>query len=172
MDESKRRVDEIRASRNEIENHVIDEYSAGKISRREFVRRGTVVGMSLPLLSFLAAACGGDEEAGPSTGGGQPEGTAKRGGALRAGTTPPATKLNPLLVQDQGGLSVLSQSGEYLTFSDSKLQLRPVLAESWEPNEDASVWTFKIRQGVTFHDGTPMAAKDVVGTFDRLSNPK
>lgn len=172
MDESKRRVDQIRAGRNEIENHVIDEYAAGKISRREFIRRGTVVGMSLPLLSFLASACGGGGggEAGPTSGGVQ--GKAKPGGTLRAGTTPPATKLNPLLVQDQGGLSVLSQSGEYLAFSDSKLKLRPVLAESWEPNDDASVWTFKIRQGVNFQDGTPMAAKDVVGTFDRLSDPK
>jgi peptide/nickel transport system substrate-binding protein len=173
MREIQRRVDEVRARRTEIENHVIDAYTAGKISRREFVRRGTVVGMSLPVLSFLAAACGGDEEeAGPSTGGGEPQGTPKAGGTIRAGTTPPATKLNPLLVQDQGGLSVLSQSGEYLNFSDSKLNLRPVLAESWEPNEDASVWTFKIRQGVNFHDGTPMRAADVVGTFDRLSDPE
>jgi peptide/nickel transport system substrate-binding protein len=172
MDESQRRVDQIRASRNEIQNHVIDQYADGKISRREFVRRGTVVGMSLPLVSFLASACGGGGggEAGP-TGTGV-EGKPKSGGTLRAGTTPPATKLNPLLVQDQGGLSVLSQSGEYLAFSDSKLKLRPVLAESWEPNEDASVWTFKIRQGVNFQDGTPMAAKDVVGTFDRLSDPE
>jgi peptide/nickel transport system substrate-binding protein len=64
MREIQRRVDEVRASRTEIENHVIDAYTAGKISRREFVRRGTVLGMSLPVLSFLAAACGGDEEGG------------------------------------------------------------------------------------------------------------
>jgi peptide/nickel transport system substrate-binding protein len=170
MTEMQRRVDQIRAERNEIENHVIDEYAAGKISRREFVRRGTVIGMSLPLVSFIAAACGGGTSTGTSAG--QTGAKAKAGGTIRAGTTPPATKLNPLLVQDQGGLSVLSQSGEYLTFSDSKLNLVPVLAESWEPNEDATVWTFKIRQGVKFQDGTPMAAKDVVGTFDRLSDPK
>ena len=63
MDETQRRVDEARGKRSELENHIIDEYKAGKISRREFVRRGTVVGMSIPLVSFLAAACGGDEEA-------------------------------------------------------------------------------------------------------------
>lgn len=174
MDESKRRVDEIRAERNEIQNHVIDEYSAGKITRREFVRRGTVVGMSIPLVSFLAISCGGGDKGGSTatTGGEQPSGTPKAGGTLRAAGLPPATKLNPLLVQDQGGLCVLGQSGEYLNFSGPDLKLRPVIAESWEANDDASVWTFKIRQGVTFHDGTPMAAKDVVGTFDRLSNPK
>ena len=46
------------------------------------------------------------------------------------------------------------------------------MAESWEPNDDGSVWTFTIRQGVTFHDGTPLTAKDVVATFDRLSDPE
>ena len=35
----------------------------------------------------------------------------------------------------------------------------PVLAESWEPNEDKSVWTFTIRSDVTFHDGTPVDAE-------------
>ncbi len=59
MDDTQRRVDAIRKDRSELENHIIDEYSAGKITRREFVRRGTVVGMSIPLVSFLAAACGG-----------------------------------------------------------------------------------------------------------------
>src|SRR5439155_1022611 len=59
MDEAQRRVDEIRKERSELENHLIDEYVDGKITRREFVRRGTVVGMSIPLVSFIAAACGG-----------------------------------------------------------------------------------------------------------------
>jgi peptide/nickel transport system substrate-binding protein len=173
MDETQRRVDAIRAQRNEIENHVIDEFVAGRISRREFIRRGSVLGMSIPLVSFIAAACGGGGGSSAGTSAAQTTGgTAKAGGTIRAGTSPPATKLNPLLVQDQGGLSVLSQSGEYLNFSDSKLNLQPILAESWEPNEDASVWTFKLRQGVKFQDGTPFVAKDVVGTFDRLSNPK
>ena len=64
MDDTQRRVDAIRKDRSELENHIIDEYAAGKITRREFVRRGTVVGMSIPLVSFLAAACGGGGESG------------------------------------------------------------------------------------------------------------
>ena len=59
MDDTQRRVDAIRKERSELENHLIDQYSDGKITRREFVRRGTVVGMSLPILSFIATACGG-----------------------------------------------------------------------------------------------------------------
>ena len=172
MDETQRRVDAVRAHSGEIDNHLIDTYAAGRISRREFVRRGTVLGMSLSSLSFLAAACGGDDEAGTDTGATDTQGSAQAGGVLRSASLPPATELNPLLVQDEGGLAVLGQSGEYLCFSDRDLQLRPVLAEGWEPNEDASVWTFTIRQGVKYHDGRTMTADDIVATFDRLSHPE
>jgi peptide/nickel transport system substrate-binding protein len=42
-----------------------------------------------------------------------------------------------------------------------------LLAESWEPNEDESVWTFTLREGVTFHDGTPCDAEAVRLSFER-----
>jgi peptide/nickel transport system substrate-binding protein len=44
----------------------------------------------------------------------------------------------------------------------------PSLAESWESNEDQSVWTFHLRDGVTFQDGTPVDADAVRASFDRL----
>jgi len=66
MDEIQRRVDAIRRGRTELESNVIDEFFAGHISRREFVRAGTVLGMSLPLLSFLAACGGGGTSGGTS----------------------------------------------------------------------------------------------------------
>src|ERR687886_2132150 len=69
-DETTRRVDAIRARSSELENHLIDEYSAGRLSRREFVRRGSVIGMSLPLVGFLASACGTGKKTGTSGGGG------------------------------------------------------------------------------------------------------
>ena len=56
--QTNRRVDAIRAQSSELENHLIDEYSSGQLSRREFIRRGTVIGMSLPAVGFLASACG------------------------------------------------------------------------------------------------------------------
>jgi peptide/nickel transport system substrate-binding protein len=173
MDETQRRVDDIRRARSELENHLIDEYVWHKISRREFIRRGTVVGMSIPLLGFIAAACGGDdgEEATPTgtTGTGtQPAGDVQQGGNFRVAVITPATAPNPLLVQDLGGSNLIGTPGEYLSFADENRELQPRLAESWEPNEDGSVWTFKIRQGVSFHDGTPMTANDVVQTFEKL----
>ena len=50
--------------------------------------------------------------------------------------------------------------------------LKPVLATSWTPNSKADVWTFKIRQGVKFHNGQPLTADDVVYTYQLHTNPK
>jgi peptide/nickel transport system substrate-binding protein len=177
MDETQRRVDEIRKERSELENHLIDEYAWGKISRRDFVRRGTVVGMSIPMLSFIAAACGGDDEDGGEaapTPTGETEAAAEiqPGGTIRVALIKPTTAPNPLLVQDEGGAGILGATGEFLSFSDDKLELQPRIAESWEPNEDGSAWTFTIRQGVTFHNGAPLTAQDVVTTFDKLIAPE
>jgi peptide/nickel transport system substrate-binding protein len=172
MDETQRRVDEFRRTRSELENHLIDELAAGKISRREFIRRGTVVGLSLSSLSFIAAACGGDDDGeGQATGTQTETGDVQQGGTIRVALIQPTTEPNPLLVQDEGGAGILGSTGEFLCFSDENLELQPRIAESWEPNEDGSVWTFQIRQGVTFHNGATLTAQDVVATFDKLIDP-
>ena len=49
-----------------------------------------------------------------------------------------------------------------------RLDIAPGLAESWEPNEDGSVWTFKLRSGVKWQDGSDFTADDVVATMGRL----
>jgi peptide/nickel transport system substrate-binding protein len=174
MDDTQRRVDAIRKDRSELENHIIDEYAAGKITRREFVRRGTVVGMSIPLVSFLAAACGGGGGGGETSGGGTTPtatGEVQAGGNIRVALIQPTTEPNPLLVQDEGGAGLLGSTGEFLSFSNAQLELEPRIAESWEPNDDGTVWTFKIRQGVQFHSGGTLVANDVKTTFDKLINP-
>jgi len=66
----------------------------------------------------------------------------------------------------------MSQTAEYLAVSDPTLHLQPALAESWQPNADGSVWTFKIRRGVRFHDGHTLTASDVAATMNRLADPK
>jgi peptide/nickel transport system substrate-binding protein len=181
-DETNRRVDAIRAQGSELENHLIDEYRAGRVSRREFLRRGTVIGMSVPLLGFLASACGTGSKS-ESGGGGGGGGNAvqaggkqvevRPGGTLKLGMSPgPSTEIDPLKVADEGGLGIMSQTGEFLAFSDDKLKLQPRLAESWKPSENGQVWTFKIRQGVKFHDGKPMTAADVAASINALSDPK
>jgi len=171
-DELQRQVDAVRAQRSELENHIIDEYRAGHIGRREFIRRGAIVGMSLPLVSFLAAACGSGEKS-PSGSSGEQANSAdvKAGGTLRSGLQTPGSDLDPIKVNNQGALGTLSQSGEFLIFSDRNLKPVPRLAESWKPNRDGSQWTFKIRQGVMFQDGKPMTAEDVAATFNLHADP-
>jgi peptide/nickel transport system substrate-binding protein len=171
MDETQRRVDEIRKESSELESHIIDQFIEGKLTRRDFVRRGTVVGMSIPLLSFIAAACGGGNETAGTTGGGTATGAVKPGGNIRVALIQPTTAPNPLLVQDEGGAGLLGSTGEFLSFSNANLKLEPKLAESWKPNADGSEWTFKIRQGVKFHSGATLVADDIVQTFEKLINP-
>ena len=171
-DEIQRQVDVVRAQRSELENHIIDEYRAGYIGRREFMRRGAVVGMSLPLVSFLAAACGSGEKA-SDAGAGEEANQAEvaKGGIMRTGLNAPGSDLDPIKVNNQGALAVLSQSGEFLIYSDRELKPVPRLAESWKPNRDGSQWTFKIRQGVKFQDGKPMTSEDVAATFNLHADP-
>ena len=170
MDPIRQRVDSIRARSTELENHLIDEYRARKIGRREFVRRGAIAGMSVPTLGFLASACGVsredlEEKDKPQTA------KPKEGGTLRVGQQQPPGALDPVTVNSQAGLTILGQTGEYLIWSDRELNPEPRLAESWKPNADGSVWTFKLREGVKFHDGKVMDAEDVASTFDRLADP-
>jgi peptide/nickel transport system substrate-binding protein len=166
-------MDDIRRTRSELENHLIDEMIAGRITRREFVRRGTVMGMSIPLLSMIVAACGGANNSGGSSGSSGGGGTPKKGGTIKVAIVVPTGAINPVTVGDQGGLCLLGQVGEFLTVADpTTLEIGGHLADSFTPNADASEWTFKLKSGITFQDGSPLTSKDVVYTMDLLSDSK
>ena len=47
-------IEAYRQSASELENHIIDEFKAGRLSRRELMMRGTIVGMSIPMLGLIA----------------------------------------------------------------------------------------------------------------------
>jgi len=166
------RLDHLRAGQGVVENHVIDEFVAGRLSRRDFLRRGAVVGISVPVLGAVLSACGSSGSPAPaaSTSGSAAPGAA--GATIKAGIVVPTAAINPLTVADQGGLDMLAQTGEYLCLSNQHLMLQPVLAESWSANSAANVWTFKIRQNVKFHNGASLTADDVVYTYKLHTNPK
>lgn len=55
-------------------------------------------------------------------------------------------------------------------FKDGTLEVEPALAESWEIGEDGTTYTFKLKEGISFHDGTPFDAEAVVFNFERMLN--
>ena len=165
------RLGRLRGGQGEIANHIIDEFAAGRLSRRDFVRRGTVVGISVPLLGSILAACGSSGST-SSPSGGSSSAAGQPGAVIKAGIVTPTAVINPVTVADQGGLDMLGQTGEYLCLSTQTLTLKPVLATSWTPNSKADVWTFKIRNGVKFHNGQALTADDVVYTYQLHTNPK
>ncbi|MDR5853781.1 ABC transporter substrate-binding protein [Caballeronia sp. LZ062] len=149
-----------RESAGELGNHAIDEFMAGRLTRRELLRHASVLGFALSaggLLGMPAARA---------------QGAGKPGGTIRVAHMTPAGAVDPLTVTDAAGLVLINQTGEFLIDDDSEtLTLRPALALSWSSNATGDVWTFKLRPNVKFHDGQPMTAKDVAATFNRLADP-
>src|SRR5271170_736561 len=169
MDVDHGHLDRCREGRGELANHVIDEFTAGRLSRRDFLRRGSVIGISVPVLGAIVAACESSSASRRPSARAVPGQT---GATITAGIVTPAAAINPLTVADPGGADLLAQTGEYLCLADQQLTLQPMLATEWAPNPAADVWTFKIRPGVTFHDGRPLTADDVVYTYKLQADPK
>jgi peptide/nickel transport system substrate-binding protein len=163
------RLDDLRRGRGPVQEHYIDEFVAGRMSRRDFIRKGSAMGLSMSVIGGILAACG---SSGTSTSGSSPSATGKAGATIKAGIITPVGAINPITINDQGGLELLGNVGEFLVFTDHQGGYHPWLATTWSANSDASVWTFKIRQGVKFNDGTPMTVDDVVYSFQIQSNPK
>ncbi len=155
----------------ELGQHLVEQVANGKMTRRELLVRGSVLGLSLTTLGSLLAACGGSTAASSS-----PSAAAsvapKAGGTLRVAMVPPTAGLDPVVMYDAGAIATVQQVCEYLIWVENDLSLRPVLAESWSPDASAKTWTFKLRQNVTFSNGQPFTADDVVATFKRLTDPK
>ncbi|MBR0555026.1 twin-arginine translocation signal domain-containing protein [Ciceribacter sp. L1K23] len=94
----------------------------------------------------------------------------KRGGDLKLGLKGGATSdvLDPATYSASVLFVIGRLWGDTLVESDPKTGAPvPSLAASWEPSADASVWTFKIRDDVAFHDGSKMGVADVVATLKR-----
>jgi peptide/nickel transport system substrate-binding protein len=166
MRRSLRFLDRLRREASDLENHVVDEFLAGRLDRRGLLREGSRYGLALPLIGGLLGTANpfGASLARAQTG--QPDAT------IRVAAPMPAGAVEPVSVANSGGLLMLMQTGEFLIFDQPDLILKPMLALSWKPNDDGSVWTFKLRPNVKFHNGHAFNADDVVATMDRLANPK
>lgn len=81
-------------------------------------------------------------------------------------------QLDPQKTSAYFSFEVLENVYDTLVEPDQDLQMRPALAQSWEVSADQLTWTFHLRTGVTFHDGTPFSADDVVYSFSRIIDEK
>lgn len=102
-------------------------------------------------------AGGADPGAGPSA-----------GGTVRAAIGGEPDQLDPHNTSSYFSFQVLENVFDTLVEPDESLEMQPALAESWDLSEDQLTWTFTLRQGVTFHDGSEFTAEDVVYSYTRI----
>lgn len=95
----------------------------------------------------------------------------RSGGILIYATGTDALTLDPQFVTDVPTSRVVMQIHETLVKYDLEMNIIPCLAESWEVSSDQLTWTFRLRKGVKFQDGTPFNAEAVKYTFDRILDP-
>ena len=77
-------------------------------------------------------------------------------------------KCNPLMPQERDFMALTSLVYEGLVTIDDDDMPRPDLAQKWESSATGGSWTFTLREGVTFHDGTPLTSNDVVATVNEI----
>ncbi|PZU49732.1 ABC transporter substrate-binding protein [Microbacterium aurum] len=77
-------------------------------------------------------------------------------------------QLDPQKTSSYFSFEVLENVFDTLVEPDENLEMQPALAESWEVSDDQLTWTFHLRSGVTFHDGSDFTSEDVVYSYRRI----
>jgi peptide/nickel transport system substrate-binding protein len=155
------------------------------INRRALLRMAAGIGATLALSACAAPAPSAPAASAPTPNAPQAAGAAKPTDAAapkKGGTLVVGLEAEPGTLDNSVGTGyhtsiiqrMLYESlvGYDLTSTADTLPIKPVLAESWQLSPDGKVYTFKLRQGVTFHDGTPFDAAAVKWNYERASDPK
>jgi peptide/nickel transport system substrate-binding protein len=127
----------------------------------------------IAVLALLVAvpACGGDGDSAEDTGTGKTDGTPVKGGILRVGSINYIDSLNPFNYIEsqayQAMLMIYPQLVQYAT-GDDGLVIEGDWAESWETSPDGKDWTFKLKPGGKWSDGTPLTANDAAWTINTI----
>jgi peptide/nickel transport system substrate-binding protein len=133
------------------------------------VLSGLIVACLIVSASALAASAR-DGNASLAQTGGPPDG---QGGVLTFSPNFEPDSLDPHVAANSSSFIVLQNIVDTLVLlSPDDLEYHPYLAESWEISDDGTVYTFQLRDGVTFHDGTPFNAEAVKFNLDRIVNPE
>jgi peptide/nickel transport system substrate-binding protein len=93
--------------------------------------------------------------------------TPKTGGTLTIATNRSATNLYPSRSTALPDIAINFLLYDGLIITDDQGKLQPLLAKSWSSSPDGKVWTFELRDDVTFHSGRRLTAKDVKSHFDQ-----
>src|SRR5215470_6121374 len=121
-------------------------------------------------VALTVTACA---ESGRGDGNQPPGGQAKTGGTMTFGAAGAPETFDPFYATDGETFRVTRQIYDGLvTFKPGTADVAPALAESWESNADGTAWTFKLRSGVKFHDGTDFNADAVCANFKRMYDQK
>lgn len=120
--------------------------------KRRHVLMGMAAAMALPGVSLAQA-------------------TPKAGGTLRISHSTRIATLNVLSLSGPAEYPVVDMIYSGLTRIGPDNKPHPDLATGWDVSPDAKEFTFHLREGVKFHDGTPFTAEDVVATYTAILNP-
>ncbi|MDM8556485.1 ABC transporter substrate-binding protein [Desulfococcaceae bacterium HSG7] len=128
--------------------------AAGKMTRREFISAAIAAGVSVSMAGTIFSSVA---HAAP-----------KKGGHFKCGTGAGSTtdSLDPGTTTHTYTQLVNHAAYNYMTEIDEKGQLVPELSTGWEPSKDAKTWTFKLRKGVTHHNGKTFDADDVIASIN------
>lgn len=128
---------------------------AGKVSRRDFMQFSLAAGIGLTAGSALWTSEVRAQ-------------TPNRGGTFRVGVHDGNTSdsMDPGKYQSVGEIQLAHTFRSYLTEITSTNGLGPDMADSWEANDDATVWTFQLNPNAAFHSGRKFTAKDAIASLN------
>lgn len=115
--------------------------------------------------AMLVTACSGGTNSSPGNG------PVQQGGSITVGDAVAIPQLNPAIRTFAAEEVLFPLLWDGLTQTDRSGNIAPDLATSWSSTPDQKTWTFRLRSGVKFNDGTPFTAQDVVDTFEYYLNP-
>lgn len=144
-----------------------------RITRRTFLRYATLLGASATTAYALAACSPQSAPASlqPVLPTPSPVRTIKRGGTIKIGSRIAREVNHPARLEWLETANQLRQVAEYLTETQPDNTTRPWLLERWETDTDVKTWTLHLRRGITFNNGDPLTADDVIFTFEQWLNP-
>jgi peptide/nickel transport system substrate-binding protein len=156
----------------------VEQVRKRRISRREFVNRLLLLGISVPTINAIltayspAAATAAPASAVRRTSTAHAAVAAQQGGVLRVSFTTDPVGLDPALSGTYATNLVTELVYAGLVQYDKQMNIVPDMAESVEISEDHLTYTFKLRQGILFHNGQEMTSDDVKFTIERVRDPE